>query len=106
LKFPLSNHPTYHPVSVTRLSPVFSTTRSPAAASVQVGQPRHLAGDRISSPSTVGAGLVDVSSEDETNIARAVDGDGFCPDLVVPQQCECILVVPVYPLLATSTSAT
>jgi len=96
LKFPLSNHPTYHPASAQRLSPIISTTRSPGAASVQVGEPRHLTGARLSSPSTIGAGVVDFSSEDETNIARAEDGHGFCPDLVVPQQCECILVVPVY----------
>lgn len=31
------------------------------------------------------------SSEDEGR-----GDDRFCPDLVVPQQCECILVVPVY----------
>jgi len=34
-----------------------------------------------------------ISSDDD----QAQQGDNqFCPDLVVPQQCECILVVPVY----------
>lgn len=92
LKFPQSNQPSYNPASVQRLSPVFSN-RSPPGASVllSAGEPRQLGNDRLSNC----AGL-DGSSDDDINTARAVDGEGFCPDLVVPQQCECILVVPVY----------
>lgn len=86
-----SQSPTY-----PRLSPVI---RSPAGTSVPVGEPRHIArgaaaGTFGADASTMGGGIQDSSEDEGNSVAR--DGDGFCPDLVVPQQCECILVVPVY----------
>lgn len=65
--------------------------------SVGPGELRHTSpyGTSVSIPGR-GVGMVD-SSEDEQNRRMTVgEGEGFCPDLVVPQQCECILVVPVY----------
>lgn len=40
----------------------------------------------------------DISTESEGDARRSTAGADpqFCPDLVVPEQCECILVVPVY----------
>jgi len=93
-KFAPWNH---SPTSVPRLSHV---SRSPASMSLPVGEPRHLSPQ--GTYTNVPGGAIPSSSEDEENHGgRSGDGDGFCPDLVVPQQCECILVVPVYAPVGT-----
>lgn len=76
--------------------------RSPRGPSVPVGEPRQLASrtsprmgsaPMVGHPHGGGRDRIDSSSDEWEG---TTDGDVFCPDLVVPQQCECILVVPVY----------
>lgn len=79
-------------------------TRSPNL-SMTAGRPTPPFGTRLGTPN----GVVSNTPESAKSLPRRVDatissddeqaqqGDNqFCPDLVVPQQCECILVVPVY----------
>lgn len=65
--------------------------------SVSVGELRHTSpyGTSVNVPQNR-AGMVDSSEDELHRRASEREQEGFCPDLVVPQQCECILVVPVY----------
>lgn len=76
-------------VRSAKASPGLSQQRlpNPEASQLVAGRPRELARG------------VGISSEEEerprTSGGISIQGPQFCPDLIVPQHCECILVLPL-----------